>query len=56
MTFREALNAQWFEVVERWTDSRGDREVIVFAGPLEQCGDYVIANNNGQLIIRVATF
>ena len=48
MTFREALNANWFEVV--------DRGVIVFAGPLEQCGDYVIANNSDQLIIRVATF
>ena len=53
MTFREALNANWFEVV--------DRGVIVFAGPLEQCGDYVIANNgtgnNGHaLTIRLATF
>ena len=53
MTFREALNAQWFEVV--------DGGVIVFAGPLEQCGDYVIRNNgtgnNGHaLTIRISTF
>ena len=48
MTFREALSAQWFEVI--------DGGVIVFAGPLQQCGDYVIANNDGQLIIRPVTF
>lgn len=53
MTFGESLRAQWFQVV--------DGGVIVFAGPLEQCGDYVIRNNgtgnNGHaLTISIATF
>ena len=53
MTFRESLNAQWFEVVEGG--------FIVFAGPLQMCGDYVAAkngvdNNGHNLIIRLATF
>ena len=53
MTFSESLNAQWFEVV--------DSGVIVFAGPLEQCGDYVTRNhgsgtNGHDLTIRLCTF
>ena len=56
MTFGEALTAQWFEVVDQWTDARGARECIIFAGPLQSCGDYVIRNNSGNLIIRPVTF
>lgn len=56
MTFRESLNAQWFEVVEQWTDARGEREVIIFAGPLQACGDYVTANQDRSLIIRLVSF
>lgn len=56
MTFGEALTAQWFEVVDRWTDARGEREVIIFAGPLQACGDYVTANIGDDLIIRPVTF
>lgn len=48
MTFREALNAPWFQVI--------DGGVIVFEGPLQPCGDYVIANQGRDLIIRPATF
>lgn len=53
MTFGESLRATWFEVV--------DGGVIVFAGPLEQCGDYVTrhngtGNNGHPLTIRLATF
>ena len=53
MTFGEALRAQWFEVV--------DGGVIVFAGPLEHCGDYVTGrngtgNNGHALTIRISTF
>lgn len=56
MTFREALNAQWYEVVEQWTDARGEREAIIFAGPIQQCGDYVTAKQDRALIIRLASF
>lgn len=53
MTFSESLGVQWFEVV--------DGGVIVFAGPLEQCGDYVTrhsgtGNNGHTLAIRLCTF
>lgn len=56
MTFSESLRVQWFEVVERWTDARGDREVIVYAGPIQQCGDYVTAKQDRALNIRLASF
>ena len=47
------MSNPWFEVV--------DCGVIVFAGPLQACGDYVTANNgtgnNGHdLTIRFVTF
>ena len=45
------MSEQWFEVI--------DRGVIVFAGPLQSCGDFVAENNNNYaygLIIRPVTF
>lgn len=57
VTFREALNAQWFEVVERWADARGEREAIVFAGPLQACGEALENDDNADsLIIRPISF
>lgn len=40
--------SDWFEVI--------DRGVIIFAGPLQSCGDYVTENNNGHFIIRPISF
>ena len=29
--------SDWFEVVERWTDARGERECIIFCGQYDEC-------------------
>lgn len=44
------MSEQWFEVV--------DGGVIVFAGPLEKCGDYVasLGDYGYGLIIRPVSF
>ena len=42
--------SDWFEVI--------DRGVIVFAGPLEKCGDYLrsLGDYGNDLIIRPISF
>lgn len=44
------MSEDWFEVI--------DRGVIVFAGPLEACGDYVrsLGDYGYDLIIRPISF
>ena len=46
---------EWFEVVERWTDARGEREAILFCGPLQAC-EGAVAKNFPAATIRPISF
>lgn len=48
--------SDWFEVVERWTDARGEREAIIFCGSLQACGEAVANRDSDDLTIRPITF
>lgn len=51
------MSEQWFEIVDRWTDARGAREMIVFCGPLDACVMNLVNNGNSDnLIIRPISF
>lgn len=49
------MSEQWFEIVDRWTDARGAREMIVFCGPLKAC-ETAIAENFPAGTIRPISF
>ena len=49
------MSEQWFEVVDRWTDARGEREAIVFCGPLQAC-EVAAAENFPDAFIRPISF
>jgi hypothetical protein len=49
------MSEQWFEVVERWTDARGAREMIIFCGPLKACETFA-AETYAPTAIRPISF
>lgn len=49
------MSDQWFEVVDKWTDARGEREAIVFCGPLQAC-EVAAAENFPDAFIRPISF
>lgn len=53
--FWRFVMSDWFEVVERWTDARGEREMILFCGPLKKCQE-LAKWGSGDMIIRPITF
>lgn len=47
--------SDWFEVVERWSDARGECEAIIFCGPLKKCQE-LAKWGSGDMTIRPISF
>lgn len=49
-------DTKWFEVVYCFTDARGDNEMILYCGPLENCQEAAAMWDGDDLIIREISF